>query len=291
MQEARYQTDKSLFIARAESQGAEVIFDSSGNDALRQLQQFEEMLESGLTSWFSSRSTPQRPARWSTWRMITASRSSATTRCCRTARSTSWSCRTAGPLVGCRPKPWSTGSRHPRRSAGRVRLIRGQPGDANAAALSSGALEIIDKHPGLGTGRRPQPCRLVARHGAGHRENLLVEYDNAFDAFICNNSGLAFGVLAALRDEDLPRPRRFLSPVRMPISETCAWSPTTCRRWKSGSRSSRWPIAAADIAIKIAQVAGCGYRRSDWRTHADRQRLRRDPDDHHPGYCCVKGHN
>ena len=48
MQEARYQTDKSLFIARAESQGAEVIFDSSGNDPLRQLQQVEEMLDLGV---------------------------------------------------------------------------------------------------------------------------------------------------------------------------------------------------------------------------------------------------
>lgn len=47
MQEARYQTDKARFIARAESLGAKVAFDSSGNNELTQLQQFEKMLDEG----------------------------------------------------------------------------------------------------------------------------------------------------------------------------------------------------------------------------------------------------
>ena len=48
MQEERYQTDKSLFIARAEALGAQVLFDSSRNNELTQLQQVEKMLEEGI---------------------------------------------------------------------------------------------------------------------------------------------------------------------------------------------------------------------------------------------------
>jgi len=48
MQEERYQTDKSLFIARAETFGAQVLFDSSSNNELTQLQQVEKMLEEGI---------------------------------------------------------------------------------------------------------------------------------------------------------------------------------------------------------------------------------------------------
>jgi len=48
MQEERYQQDKSLFIARAESLGAEVLFDSGNNDELTQLQQVEALLDAGV---------------------------------------------------------------------------------------------------------------------------------------------------------------------------------------------------------------------------------------------------
>ena len=47
MQEERYQTDKSQFITRAESLGADVLFDSSSNSAEVQAQQFDEMLNAG----------------------------------------------------------------------------------------------------------------------------------------------------------------------------------------------------------------------------------------------------
>jgi D-xylose transport system substrate-binding protein len=48
MQEERYQTDKALFIASAEALGAQVLFDSSSNNELTQLQQVEKMLEEGI---------------------------------------------------------------------------------------------------------------------------------------------------------------------------------------------------------------------------------------------------
>ena len=47
MQEERYQRDKAAFIAKAESMGAKVYFDSADNDEQMQLAKFENMLAKG----------------------------------------------------------------------------------------------------------------------------------------------------------------------------------------------------------------------------------------------------
>ena len=47
MQEERYQRDKAAFIAKAESMGAKVYFDSANNDEQMQLAKFENMLAKG----------------------------------------------------------------------------------------------------------------------------------------------------------------------------------------------------------------------------------------------------
>jgi D-xylose transport system substrate-binding protein len=48
MQEERYQTDKAAFMVKAEELGVEVLFDSSSNNELVQLQQVEKMLDEGI---------------------------------------------------------------------------------------------------------------------------------------------------------------------------------------------------------------------------------------------------
>jgi D-xylose transport system substrate-binding protein len=137
---------------------------------------------------------------------------------------------------------------------GRVALIRGQPGDANAAALSSGALEVIAKHPGIDVivdrshvDWSPDMARETA-------ETLLVEYDNAIDAFICNNSGLAFGVLAALRDEGLASTAKIFvagSDADLRNVRLVAANVQALEIWKPIK-----PLAfrAADLAIEIAKA-------------------------------------
>src|ERR1700730_8091027 len=47
MQEERYQVDKAEFIAKATELGAEVVFDSANNDEQAQLSAFENMLSKG----------------------------------------------------------------------------------------------------------------------------------------------------------------------------------------------------------------------------------------------------
>jgi D-xylose transport system substrate-binding protein len=254
MQEARYQTDKSLFIARAESQGAEVVFDSSSNDPLRQLQQVEEMLDLGIDVLVLQ------PVNTATaGALVNLAHEQG-------VQVVGYdSMLQDGPLdVMVMQDSWAVGRiqaeamvdwfRNTRGDvAGRVALIRGQPGDANAAALSSGALEVIEAHPGLELVADRSHVDWSPDLARDTAENLLVQYDNGVDAFICNNSGLAFGVLAALSDEDLASTEHVfvagsdadLRNVRLVANDVQA-----LEIWKQIK-----PLAygAADIAIKIAQ--------------------------------------
>lgn len=254
MQEARYQTDKSLFIARAESQGAEVMFDSSGNDALRQLQQFEEMLESGVDVMVLQ------PVNTATaGALVNLAHDQG-------VKVVGYdSMLQGGPLdVMVMQDSWAVGRMQAEAMVdwfrsnrgevvGHVALIRGQPGDANAAALSSGALEIIEEHPGLELVADRSHVDWSPDLARDTAENLLVAYDNRVDAFICNNSGLAFGVLAALSDEELATTEQVfvagsdadLRNVRLVANDVQA-----LEIWKQIK-----PLAygAADIAIRIAK--------------------------------------
>jgi D-xylose transport system substrate-binding protein len=254
MQEARYQTDKSLFIARAESQGADVIFDSSGNDPLRQLQQVEEMLDLGIDVLVLQ------PVNTATaGALVNLAHDQG-------VKVVGYdSMLQDGPLdVMVMQDSWAVGRmqaeamvdwfRNTRGNvAGRVALIRGQPGDANAAALSSGALEVINEHPGLELVADRSHVDWSPDLARDTVENLLVAYDNGVDAFIANNSGLAFGVLAALRDEKLDSTEQVfvagsdadLRNVRLVASDVQA-----LEIWKMIKPLA---YAAADIAVKIGQ--------------------------------------
>jgi D-xylose transport system substrate-binding protein len=86
---------------------------------------------------------------------------------------------------------------------GKVALIMGQPADSNAAAMSSGALAIINNNPGLELVAQRSHLDWSPDLARETTETLLVKFDNQIDAFICNNSGLASGVIAALALEDL----------------------------------------------------------------------------------------
>lgn len=255
MQEARYQTDKALFVARAESKGAEVIFDSSGNDELRQLQQFEKMLDGGVDVIVFQPVNTQTAgalvdlAHDKGVKVVGYDSMPQNSALDVMVMQDSWA---VGRLQAEAMVEWFKEKRG--NVSGRVALIRGQPGDANAAALSQGALEVIAKYPQLElvadrshVGWSPEMSRETV-------ENLLVEYNNTIDAFICNNSGLAFGVLAALGDEDLASVSKVyvagsdadLRNVRLVANDVQA-----LEIWKLIK-----PLAygAADIAVEIANA-------------------------------------
>ncbi len=100
---------------------------------------------------------------------------------------------------------------------GNVALIMGQPGDSNAVAMSSGALEIIKQNPSLKLVVEQSHEGWSTDKAMATTENALTKYKNNIDAFICNNSGMARGVVAALTRKDSPALIRYSSPVPTPI--------------------------------------------------------------------------
>jgi len=129
----------------------------------------------------------------------------------------------------------------------------GQPGDANAAAMTSGVLEIIKNNSGLElVAKRSHPdwSPDLARETT---ETLLVKFNNQIDAFVCNNSGLASGVIAALALEGLADTEKVFvagSDADLLNIQYIYQGKQTVDIWKKIK-----PLAykAAEIAVSIAQ--------------------------------------
>jgi D-xylose transport system substrate-binding protein len=202
MQEARYETDRRLFTEAATGLGAEVLFDAANNDEELQQTQVEDALDAGAdvivlqpvntgTAGALVAMANQKGVRVVGYdSMLTNGPLDAM------VMQDSWA---VGKLQGEALAEWLK-ARHDGKVEGRIALIMGQPGDSNAAAMSSGVLELVAANPGLTlvaqrahVGWSPEAARETA-------EALMVRHDNAIDAFICNNSGMAYGVMGALAE-------------------------------------------------------------------------------------------
>ena len=204
MQEERYQRDKAAFLARAKAMGAEVIFDSANNDEQAQLSAFENMLSQG------ARVIVLQPVNTGTaGSMVTSAHKN-------NVKVVGYdSMLVNGPLDAMvMQDSWAVGRLQAEAMAawlkakygsvkGNVVLIRGQPGDSNANTMSSGVLEVLKANPDLKLvadqsheGWSPDKAMATA-------ENLLTKFGNRIDAVICNNSGMARGVVAALDAQGL----------------------------------------------------------------------------------------
>ena len=204
MQEERYQRDKAAFLAKAMALGAEVIFDSANNDEQSQLAAFENMLSQG------AQVIVLQPVNTGTaGSMVTSAHKSA-------VKVVGYdSMLVNGPLDAMvMQDSWAVGKLQAEAMVawlkakygsvkGNVVLIRGQPGDSNANTMSSGVLEVLKANPDLKLvadqsheGWSPDKAMATA-------ENLLTKFGNKIDAVICNNSGMARGVIAALDAQGL----------------------------------------------------------------------------------------
>jgi D-xylose transport system substrate-binding protein len=204
MQEERYQRDKAAFLARARAVDADVIFDSANNDEQSQLSAFENMLSQG------ARVIVLQPVNTGTAASMVTSAHKAGVKVVGYD-----SMLLNGPLDAMvMQDSWAVGKLQAEAMVawlkakhgsvkGNVALIRGQPGDSNANAMSSGVLEVLKANPDL---------RLVADQShegwspdkaMATTENLLTKLGDKVDAVICNNSGMARGVIAALDAQGL----------------------------------------------------------------------------------------
>ncbi len=204
MQEDRYEMDKTLFMARAKALGANVVFDSAGNNELTQLHQFEALLDSGVDVIIfqpvntGTAGSLVRLANNKGVRVVGYDTMLTNGPLDIMVMQDSWA---VGKLQGQEMVRWFKEKRG--KVQGKVALIMGRAGDSNAKAMSSGVLETIKNNPGLElVAQRSHPdwSPYQARRTV---EFLLLKNDNKVDAFVANSAGMARGIIGALRDEGL----------------------------------------------------------------------------------------
>lgn len=204
MQEERYQRDKKHFTNKARALGAEVIFDSANNDESAQLAKFENMLVKGAKVIVmqpvntGTAGNMVRMANREGVRVVGYDSMLVDGPLDLMVMQDSWA---VGKLQGEAMVEWLKNTKG--KIAGKVALIKGQPGDSNARAMSSGALTIIQAHPELELVADQSHEGWASDKAMATTENVLTKHNNAVDAFICNNSGLARGVVAALEAQKL----------------------------------------------------------------------------------------
>jgi len=199
MQEERYQRDKAVFLAKAKALGADVIFGSANNDEQTQLAAFENMLSQGVqvivlqpvnTGTAGSMVTSAHKSRV---KVVGYDAMLVNGPLDAMVMQDSWA---VGKLQADAMVAWlkaKTGS-----VKGNVALIRGQPGDSNANAMSSGVLEVLRANPDLKLIADQSHEGWSPDKAMATTENLLAKFSNKIDAVICNNSGMARGAIAAL---------------------------------------------------------------------------------------------
>jgi D-xylose transport system substrate-binding protein len=205
MQEERYKLDKAAFIKKAEALGAEVLFDSGDNDEQTQLSKFENMLAQGVQVIVmqpvnsGTAGSMVKMANADGVKVVGYDSMLVNGPLDAMVMQDSWA---VGKLQGEAMVEWLKAHKGGE-VKGKVALIMGHPGDSNAIAMSSGALEIIKANPGLELVAEQSHELWATDKAMATAENLLTKYNNAVDAFICNNSGMARGVVAALDAQGL----------------------------------------------------------------------------------------
>ena len=254
MQEERYQKDKAIFTEKAESLGAKVYFASANNEEQMQLSKFENMLAKGC------KVIVMQPVNTGTAGNMVKMANEEGVKVVGydsmlvngpldfMVMQDSWA---VGKLQGEAMVEWLKAKKG--KVEGKVALIMGQPGDSNAAAMSSGALEIIKGNAGLELVAKQSHEGWSSDKAMATAENVLTKHKNKIDVFICNNSGMARGVIAALDAQGLADTEKVFvagSDADIVNIQYVAQGKQTVEIWKKIA-----PLAekAAEIAVKLAK--------------------------------------
>jgi D-xylose transport system substrate-binding protein len=253
MQEERYQRDKAAFLAKAKDLGAEVVFDSANNDEQAQLAAFENMLSRG------AQAVVLQPVNTGTaGSMVALAHRSGVKVIGYDAMLVN------GPLDAMvMQDSWAVGKLQAEAMVawlkakygsvkGNVALVRGQSGDSNANTMSSGVLEVLKANPELKLVADQSHEGWSPDKAMATTENLLTKSGNKIDAVICNNSGMARGVIAALDAQGLASADKIFvagSDADLVNIQYIAQGKQAVDIWKKIN-----PLAesAAEIAVRLA---------------------------------------
>ena len=254
MQEERYQRDKAIFIKKAESLGAKVYFDSANNDEQMQLAKFENMLAKGCKVIVmqpvntGTAGNMVKMANEEGVKVVGYDSMLVNGPLDAMVMQDSWA---VGKLQGEAMVKWMKSKKG--KIEGKVALIMGQPGDSNAIAMSSGALEIVEKNPGLKLVAKQAHEGWSSEKAMATAENVLTKHANGIDAFICNNSGMARGVVAALDSQGIADTEKVFvagSDADLVNLQYVAQGKQSVEIWKKIA-----PLAetAAEVAVQLAK--------------------------------------
>jgi D-xylose transport system substrate-binding protein len=254
MQEERYQKDKAIFTEKAKSLGAKVYFDSANNDEQMQLAKFENMLAKGCQVIVmqpvntGTAGNMVKMANEEGVKVVGYDSMLVNGPLDAMVMQDSWA---VGKLQGEAMVKWFKAKKG--KVEGKVALIMGQPGDSNAAAMSSGALEIIESNAGLELVAKQAHEGWSSDKAMATAENVLTKHKNKIDAFICNNSGMARGVIAALDAQGMADTEKVFvagSDADLVNIKYVAQGKQTVEIWKKIA-----PLAetAAEIAVMLAK--------------------------------------
>lgn len=253
MQEERYQKDKAAFFSKAEQLGAEVIFDSCNNNEQTQLTKFENMLAQGCKVIVlqpvntGTAGNLVKMANKDGVKVVGYDSMLVNGPLDVMVMQDSWG---VGKLQGEAMLDWLKKKKG--KIEGNVVLIKGQPGDSNAIAMSSGALEIIKNNPQLKLVTDMFHDGWSTDKAMATAEDTLTKYKNKIDAFICNNSGMARGVMSALKAQGLDSADKVFvagSDADLVNVQYVAQGKQTVEVWKKIN-----PLAekAAEVAYKLS---------------------------------------
>jgi len=254
MQEERYQKDKAIFTEKAESLGAKVYFASANNEEQMQLSKFENMLAKGCKVIVlqpvntGTAGNMVKMANEEGVKVVGYDSMLVNGPLDFMVMQDSWA---VGKLQGEAMVEWLKAKKG--KVEGKVALIMGQPGDSNAAAMSSGALEIIESNAGLELVAKQSHEGWSSDKAMATAENVLTKHKNKIDVFICNNSGMARGVIAALDAQGMADTEKVFvagSDADIVNIQYVAQGKQTVEIWKKIA-----PLAekAAEIAVKLAK--------------------------------------
>ena len=254
MQEERYQKDKAAFMKRADELGMEVVFDSANNNEQAQLSKFENMLVQGVQV------IVLQPVNTGTaGNMVKAAHEQG-------VRVVGYdSMLVNGPLDAMvMQDSWAVGrlqaealvewlQKRYGKVEGKLVLIMGQPGDQNATLMSSGVLEVVKENAGLQIVMQQSHEGWSADKAMQTAENALTKFQNQIDAFICNNSGMARGVISALEGQGLANVNEVFvagSDADLANIQYVAQGKQAAEIWK---KIDPLAITAAEVAYALAK--------------------------------------
>ncbi|GAB6098239.1 D-xylose ABC transporter substrate-binding protein [Halanaerocella petrolearia] len=203
VKEERYLRDKRAFENKAQSLGVDVVFDAAANNENIQLSRFKRMLAKGVDVIVlqpvntNTAGKMVKLAHKQGVKVIGYDTLLKNGPLDAHVMQNSWA---VGKLQGREMLKWFKEKKG--QIKGNVALIKGHPNDSNAVAMTSGAKKIIKEHSGLNLVAEKWHENWSSDRAMATTNRLLKKYDK-IDAFICNNSGLASGVIAALKTRGL----------------------------------------------------------------------------------------